>query len=72
MSLTKTQTNALRWLRARNGDGLFDRHGVVMAAGETANFMRSTWNALRDLGAVEFYGGRHGRGRIRIKEGFQE
>jgi len=67
--MTKTQADALKWLKARNGDGILDKHGVVLAAGESAHFMRSTWNGLRDLGKVEFYGGKHGRGRIRIKEG---
>jgi hypothetical protein len=68
--VTKSQKDALTWLREHSGDGCLDRHGVVLAAGELAPFMRSTWNALRDLGLVEFYfpsleGGK-GRGRIRV------
>ena len=53
--ITKAQQEALKWLRERNGDGLFDKTGVLMAAGERAPMMRSTWNALRDAGHVEFY-----------------
>lgn len=34
---------------------MFDKNGVVVAAGERAPFTRATWNALRDLGLVEFY-----------------
>ncbi len=68
-NLTVAQRRALEWLRARGGDGVFDKNGVVLAQGETAEVMRSTWNALRDLGLIEFYGGRaqggQGRGRIR-------
>lgn len=67
--MTKSATLALDWLRKRNGDGMFDKHGVVLAAGESAPFMRSTWNKLHDLGKIEFYGGKTGRGRLRIKEG---
>ncbi len=54
-TLTASQAAALKWLREHNGDGVFDRNGVLLAAGEMAPVMRSTWNALRDLGHVEFY-----------------
>ena len=68
--LTKSQAEALRWLLDRSGDGVFDRDGVLLAAGELAPFMRSTWNALRDLGLVEFYNpAGKGRGRCRIIKG---
>jgi hypothetical protein len=65
--ITTAQRDALEWLRKRNGDGVFDRNGVLLAAGETAPVTRSTWNALRDAGLVEFYkpGGK-GYGRCRI------
>jgi hypothetical protein len=64
--VTNAQQLAFRWLRERGGDGCFDKHGVVFARGESAPFMRSTWNLLRDIGLVEFYNpvGK-GRGRIR-------
>ena len=65
--MTKAQTEALDWLRHHNGDGAFDRHGVLLAAGELAPFMRSTWNRLRDLGLVEFYNPTPGRGRGRAR-----
>lgn len=68
--MTKAQKEALAWLSAHNGDGLFDRKGVLLAAGESAPFMRSTWNALRDLGLVEFYKPTgKGRGRCRLTQG---
>ena len=55
MKLTKAQEKALRWLGEHNADGCFSKSGVLYAAGETAPFTRSTWNALRDAGAVAFY-----------------
>lgn len=63
----KNQIKALDWLRERGGDATLDKHGVVLAAGESAPFTRQTWNALRDCGMVEFYNpsGR-GYGRIRV------
>jgi hypothetical protein len=64
--MTKSQAEALEWLTKRGGDGMFDRNGVLLAAGESAPFMRSTWNKLVELRRVEFYGGRSGRGRARL------
>lgn len=65
--MTKAQKDALDWLKKHNGDGLFDRNGVLLAAGETAPVTRATWNALRDLGLVEFYKPTgKGRGRCRL------
>lgn len=61
--LTKAQKEAFKWLLERNGDGLFDKAGVLVAAGERAPVMRSTWNALRDVGLIEFY---HNNKRVRI------
>lgn len=66
MSLTSAQKKAVAWLRERNGDGVFDKHGVLLAAGERAPFERRTWNVLRDEGLIEFYGS--GRGRARLTE----
>lgn len=65
--LTANQAAALKWLREHTGDGCFDRNGALLAAGESAPFMRSTWNALRDAGKVEIYkpAGK-GRGRCRV------
>lgn len=66
-TITEAQRAALKWLRERNGDGVFDRNGILLAAGESAPFMRSTWNALRDHGLVEFYNpAAKGYGRVRI------
>ena len=68
-SLTKSQVAALRWLKERSGDGCFDNDGVLLAGGELAPFMRSTWNALRYAGMVEFYNPNpsgKGRGRVRV------
>ncbi|XUM19816.1 hypothetical protein ACRAVF_19315 [Bradyrhizobium oligotrophicum S58] len=58
VQLTEAQRAALRWLKAHNGDGVFDRDGVLLAAGERAPVMRSTWNALAEAGFVEFYADR--------------
>jgi hypothetical protein len=65
--VTKAQTAALKWLREHNGDGCFDRFGVLLAAGETAPATRGTWNALRDAGLVEFYNPTPGKGRGRVR-----
>lgn len=67
MSITKIQQKALEWLRDRGGDATLDKHGVVLACGEGAPFMRSTWNALRDAGMLEFYNPTEkGYGRLRL------
>lgn len=53
---------ALKWLRARNGDGVFEtNNSVLLAAGERAPVMRSTWNKLAAEGLVEFYAKRRMR-----------
>lgn len=71
--MTKSSDDALKWLRERGGDGCFDKNGVAFAQGETAPFIRSTWNALRDAGKIEFYGGARdggrGHGRLRVLAG---
>jgi len=53
--MTSAQNSALLWLRNRNADGIFDRNGVLLAAGQRAPVMRSTWNKLRAAGLVETY-----------------
>lgn len=55
MSNTVSMLAALKWLRNRNGDGVFDRNQVLTAAGERAPIMRSTWSKLEKAGLVEFY-----------------
>lgn len=69
-TLNKAQAAALRWLKEHGGDGCFDKHGVAFAQGETAPVTRHTWNALAQLGLLEFYGGRRnggcGYGRLRL------
>ncbi|MBN8292843.1 hypothetical protein JI664_12785 [Rhodobacter sp. NTK016B] len=68
--MTKAQQEALKWLTDHGGDAIFDRNGVALAMGESAPFTRSTWNALRDLGHVEFYNpAGKGRGRLRVSGG---
>ena len=65
--MTKSQQEALDWLIKHTGDGIFDKNGVLLAAGESGPHTRSTWNALRDLGKVEFYtpaGGKAKRVRV--------
>ncbi len=60
-----SQLSALKWLRNRNGDGVFDRNQVLTAAGERAPIMRATWNKLEACGLVEFYLDRR---RLRVTE----
>lgn len=55
MSASPSMLSALKWLRSRNGDGVFDRHQVLVAGGERAPVMRSTWSKLADAGLVELY-----------------
>lgn len=55
MSATTACLSALKWLRNRNGDGVFDRNQVLIAAGERAPVMRSTWNKLEAECLVEKY-----------------
>lgn len=66
--LTQAQKSALRWLLDHNGDGGFDTHNVLIAAGVKAPFMRSTWNALAVNELVEFYGGRTGKRRVKLTQ----
>jgi len=63
MSATDAMLSALKWLRNRNADGVFDRHQVLTAAGERAPVMRSTWSKLEKAGLVERY---HNRRRLRV------
>lgn len=62
---TKAQMSALKWLRNRNADGVFDKHQVLVAGGDKAPVMRSTWNALEAMGLVESYLNRR---RIKVTE----
>lgn len=64
--MTRAQEAALKWLREHNGTGLFDKNGVLMAAGELAPVMRSTWNALRDAGCVRIERGAKGPARVTL------
>lgn len=67
VNLSEASLAAIKWLREHNGDGIFDNHGVLLAAGEGAPFTRSTWNALQRAGLVEFYKPTgKGRGRCRL------
>jgi hypothetical protein len=64
VKMTKALQKALDWLAAHNGEGHFGGAGnTLMAAGEIAPFMRSTWNRLEVLGKVKFS---HGRKRIQL------
>ena len=56
MNAHAAQLSALKWLRNRNGDGVFEvNNQVLVAAGERAPVMRATWNRLEALGYVERY-----------------
>jgi parvulin-like peptidyl-prolyl isomerase len=62
-NITLAQKAALKWLRNRNGDGVFDKNQVLTAAGERAPVMRPTWNKLEKAGMVIFYANRR---RIKV------
>jgi hypothetical protein len=61
--MTDAMKSALKWLRNRNADGVFDRNQVLTAGGEKAPVRRSTWNKLENEGMVEFYMNRR---RVRV------
>ena len=61
---TRAQQRALKWLRNRNADGLFDKYNVLVAAGERTPVMRSTWAVLEQEGLVERYGNKNQRVRV--------
>ncbi len=63
MTASPAMLSALKWLRSRNGDGVFDRNQVLVAGGERAPVMRSTWSKLAKLGLVELYLNRR---RVRV------
>ena len=63
--MTGAQKKALEWFAKHGGDGCFERNGVLLAGGESAPHTRSTWNALRNQGHVEFY---HKNRRVRIAQ----
>lgn len=70
--VTDAQKSALLWLKNRNGDGVFaekSNKSVLIAAGDRAPIMRSTWNKLADCGLVEFY---MNNLRLRVTEDGQE
>ncbi|MEQ9436033.1 hypothetical protein [Hyphomonas sp.] len=65
VEITDAQRDALDWLRKHNGDGVFMRGNIVMAAGEVAPFQWKTWKALIENGRCEAYQMGKGR-RIRV------
>lgn len=48
------QQQACAWLAEHNGSGCWGHDGVLIAGGERAPIMRSTWNALKSRGWVAF------------------
>jgi hypothetical protein len=67
--LTRSQSEALKWLSERGGDAAFTKDGVALAMGETAPHTRTTWNALAVAKRVRFYNpSPRGRGRMCITE----
>lgn len=52
---TDAQKSALKWLKNRSGDGVFDKNQFLTACGERAPVMRSTWTCLERLGFIERY-----------------
>lgn len=63
---TQALQAALDWLRRHNGDGVFDRTNVLLAAGERAPVMFLSWQRLEALGYVEFYIGGGKAKRLRV------
>lgn len=63
MTPSPSQLSALKWFVARGGDGVFDKYQVLVACGERAPVMRSTWNKLDAAGYVELYANRR---RLRV------
>ncbi|MER9870245.1 hypothetical protein NKJ35_24260 [Mesorhizobium sp. M0136] len=63
--MTTAMLAALKWLRNRNGDGVFDRNQVLVAGGDRAPIMRATWNKLEAGGLIEFYLDRR---RVRVTQ----
>jgi hypothetical protein len=55
LKLTTAQKRALQWLSSHNGDGIFDQHNVLLAAGERGPFMKATWNFLTKMGLLQTY-----------------
>lgn len=53
--ITDAQKSALKWLKSRSADGVFDKNNVLIASGEKAPVMRSTWTNLERAGLVERY-----------------
>ena len=53
MELSEAQRRALVWLHDRGSEGVIDRYGRVVAAGEVAKHIdASTWLRLVSLGAL--------------------
>ena len=65
--MTEAQRKALDWLLAHNGDGK-RIGGAVLAAGEYAKTVPSTWKALEIGGFVETYRDANGHSRVRVSE----
>jgi len=63
--VTDAMKKALSWLKDRGHSGVIDRHGRVLAAGETASFDAATWLRLVASGHVE---GGHGRLAINVNQ----
>ena len=53
--ITDAQKAALKWLKNRGGDGVFDKTRCLIARGERAGVMRVSWARLEQAGLVERY-----------------
>lgn len=56
--ITKAQKRAIAWLKERNGTGILDRYGRLVAVGEVATFHPTTWLRLVAAGILWGDGGR--------------
>lgn len=50
--LSRAEASALLWLRNRGGTGVYDKSRVLLAQGDRAAVMHTTWNHLVDKGLV--------------------
>lgn len=50
MKFTSSCKRALAWINDREGHGVIDRYGKLMAKGEAAHFAPATWLRLVILG----------------------
>jgi hypothetical protein len=61
MALTDAHKAALKWLKNRGGDGVFDKTQCLIACGERAGVRRATWSRLEAAGMIHRHGPKNRR-----------